>query len=192
MSLLNRIREKTNIRLYKLPDSVEERKKLYFFIIALFFSVFVGVLSILNFIWLNKTVEPKVAKSTSGLVSVEKERRQADAINEKLDSYKKYRDDSLKLLAVAETIGRSPISEMKSPAVIEKAIVIPEFPPDIIIKALIIMDEGRVAVLNIEGEPPGQIYRVGASFASGKGKILDIDSKGVSWTWKRKTNRTNL
>jgi hypothetical protein len=81
---------------------------------------------------------------------------------------------------------------MQSPAVIEKAIVIPEFPPDIIIKALIIMDEGRVAVLNIEGEPPGQIYRVGASFASGKGKILDIDSKGVSWTWKRKTNRTNL
>ncbi|NLV82504.1 MAG: hypothetical protein GXZ18_05820 [Synergistaceae bacterium] len=192
MSLLNRIREKTNIRLYKLPDSVEERKKLYFFIIALFFSVFVGVLSILNFIWLNKTVEHKVAKSTSGLVSVEKERRQADAINEKLDSYKKYRDDSLKLLAVAETIGRSPISEMQSPAIIEKAIVVPEFPPDIIIKALIIMDEGRVAVLNIEGEPPGQIYRVGASFASGKGKILDIDSKGVSWTWKRKTNRTNL
>lgn len=192
MSILNSIANNEAFKFLKLPVSVEERKKLYFFILAFLTLLLVVVLSVLNFIWLNKTVEISPAKNTSSLVNIKKGRIQADSINQKITSYKRYRDESSRMVIVAETVGVSPISEMQTFIVVDKEIAVPEFPPNILIKALIVMDVEKVAILDIEGEPPGMVCRTGTIFGAGKGKITDIDSKGVSWTWVRKKHRINL
>ena len=108
-------------------------------------------------------------------------------------AYQHYKTKSERILVLAEALGQPPITELNmGEGLGGGALAVPDFVPDVSIKALIVMDSGKAATLNIDGETPGQIFQQGAAFGNGKGKIIGIDSNGVSWTWLNKKHRTDL
>lgn len=60
-------------------------------------------------------------------------------------------------------------------------------PPKVSVLAVMIKDKDRVAMVDVEGEYGGLIVRVGSTFSDGAVKITKIDSKGVTFTWMKKS-----
>jgi hypothetical protein len=59
-------------------------------------------------------------------------------------------------------------------------------PPTLTVLAIMITEEGRVAVVDIDGEENGKIVRQGTKFSDGDATITKIDAKGVTFRWKKK------
>lgn len=191
MSFLKNVLDKTIIKSFKLPDTLEERKKLYIFLLTSIILFILVVLSIINFIWLNKSVIIYISKEFTQQENL-KTQNQSESINVKIDAYKEYLSGGTRLLVLSETIARSPLSDLGDRGLLGKTLLVPEYPPNINIRALVIMDTGAIVVLDIEGEVPGKICKIGTTFGENKGKITDIDNKGVTWTWLKTKHRTNL
>ncbi|MGI6443367.1 MAG: hypothetical protein GXZ13_02385 [Synergistaceae bacterium] len=191
MSFLKNVLDKTIIKSFKLPDTLEERKKLYIFLLTSIILFILVVLSIINFIWLNKSVIIDISKEFTQQENL-KTQNQSESINVKIDAYKEYLSGGTRLLVLSETIARSPLSDLGDRGLLGKTLLVPEYPPNINIRALVIMDTGAIVVLDIEGEVPGKICKIGTTFGENKGKITDIDNKGVTWTWLKTKHRTNL
>lgn len=192
MVFFKKILEITNIKSLKLPDTLEERKKFYIFLFILLILIILVILSIINFLWLNKAVRIDFSKDSTQQTHNIKTQNQSEPINIKLDSYKEYLSEGTRLLELAETIARSPLSDLGDNGLLEKTLSVPEYPPNINIRALVVMGSGSIVVLDIEGEVPGKICKVGTTFGENKGRIITIDNKGVTWTWLKTKHRTNL
>lgn len=182
--------------LFKQKEShhktLEERKKSLKYFILLLFMICLVLFSIFNFVWLNKNVDENIVKKQESESKIDKKQNKVDLLNLKLEKYQVYQDEASRLVALAESVGESPIFEIRKEKTLDSEIPIPEYPPNVIIKAVVVMDIGKVAVLDIDGEMPGKVCRIGTVFGNGKGKITEIDSKGVSWTWQSTKHRTNL
>lgn len=97
---------------------------------------------------------------------------------------------------LAEVSGRLPVAPVSALSKVMPAPPIPlnpleepeePDPPKVTVVAIMIKDRDRVAMVDVEGEDGGLIVRPGSSFSSGTAKITKIDSKGVSFTWMKKS-----
>ena len=178
--------------LFTMPTSHEEKKKLVIFALSALFFISASIFSMWNYIALNKS---SVGLEDIGMSNApdgpgEEVRGKTEEINTKMESYIKYSRDSQQLLALAGAVGKSPLDPLQTISAAEMDV--PDMPPSISIKALVIMENGRAVTLDIDGEVPGQIMKVGSVFGNGRGKVTGIDSKGVNWTWLMKNYRTEF
>ncbi|MDR3255581.1 MAG: hypothetical protein LBT31_08425 [Synergistaceae bacterium] len=60
-------------------------------------------------------------------------------------------------------------------------------PPRVTVLAIVVTDGDSVAMIDVEGEEGGLLVRRGSKFASGDARITKIDSKGVTFTWMKKS-----
>lgn len=177
---------------FRVPVSPEEKKELlHFIVLFLLFSV-AAITSVVNFGWLNfsaATVNERTfpQKSSGGEINA-----RISSFNTKYDLFLKRRNESRQLAEMAQTVGRYPVALLPASVQAAEKFVVPDFAPQISIKALVVMESGGVATLDIENETPGMIVRPGTVFGGGKGKITAIDHKGVGWTWSNKKYRTDL
>ncbi len=178
--------------MFNMPTSPEEKKKLAIFALSALFFISASVFSMWNYVALNRSSgDLSDINMTSGSEGANAEvQSKAEEINTKMECYTKYSMDSQQLLSLAEAVGKSPLDPL--PAISAAEVAVPDMLPSISIKALVIMDTGRAATLDIDGEEPGQIMRVDSVFGNGKGKVTGIDSKGVDWTWLMKNYRTEF
>ncbi len=184
---LNRSKFFSSIR---IPVSPEEKKELmHFLLLFLLFSA-AAVTSVGNFWWLNTSKDEVNIRQMPQMPAGSEINARLSAFARKYDVFMKYRNDSRQLVELAEAVGRYPVALLPKPVAQEFAV--PEFAPQVRIKALVVMGNGGVATLDIENEAPGLIVREGTTFGGGKGKITAIDPKGVSWTWANKKYRTDL
>ncbi len=174
----------------RMPSSPEEKKELLYFFLLFFIFSAAAVTSVVNFWWLNTSKDEANISQMPKIPAGSEINTKLSTFAVKYDVYVKYRDDSKQLVQLAESVGRYPVALLPKPVAQEFAV--PEFAPQIRIKALVIMGSGGVATLDIENENPGMIVRPGTAFGGGKGKITAIDPKGVSWTWANKKYRTDI
>lgn len=64
--------------------------------------------------------------------------------------------------------------------------------PDIKIIGLIVLEDKSRVKLSIDGVPGERIFKTGDTFYSGKGKIIKINKKGVTWIWRGQIKNTSL
>lgn len=119
-------------------------------------------------------------------------KKRGEELNAKYNAYTSLREGTQQLVAIEDAIGRSPVSQVVPPPAVATETAVPEFVPTVKIKALIVLGGSSICTLDIDGEETGQIYKPGTSFGGGKGRILSIDLKGVSWSWANKKHRTDL
>lgn len=93
-------------------------------------------------------------------------------------------------------ICQEPDSGLKSTLFREKADAkvepLHESAPSVVLKALVVLGQGSVCTLDIDGETSGKIFRIGDVFGGGRGIIAVIDSKGVEWEWLGQRYRTDF
>jgi hypothetical protein len=184
---LNRSKFMSN---FKAPVSPEEKKELmYFLLLFLLFST-AAVTSVVSFWWLNTSKDEVNVMPVPQMPTGSEINTRLSAFTRKYDVFLRYRNESRQLVEFAETVGRYPVAVLPKPVAQEFSV--PEFAPQIQIRALVVMGSGGVATLDIENETPGMLVRKGTVFGGGKGKITAIDPKGVSWTWSNKKYRTDL
>ncbi|NLD04775.1 MAG: hypothetical protein GX672_02620 [Synergistaceae bacterium] len=174
----------------KIPVSPEEKKELMFFLLLFLLFSATAVTSLVNLWWLNTSTEPASVISMPKMPATSEINTEISNFSNKYDIFLKYRNESGQLVELAETVGRYPVALLPKPVAQEFSV--PDFAPQIQIKALVVMGSGGVATLDIENETPGTIVRPGTVFGGGKGKITAIDPKGVSWTWSNKKYRTDI
>ncbi len=171
--------------------SPEERKKEYIFVLLLAVFLAAAVFTMRNFIAMNSIVvdDGSVGGQTTGGAQAAES---AKALNAKYEAFRKLRDQSPELVALSDAIGRSPVAAVTPPPSLASDTKVPDFVPVVAIKGLVVLGASTVCTLDIDGEEPGLIFKPGMTFGGGKGKILSIDSKGVSWRWANKNHRTDL
>ncbi|MDR0615181.1 MAG: hypothetical protein LBG29_00075 [Synergistaceae bacterium] len=99
---------------------------------------------------------------------------------------------AMQTAGMAEQIGRLPVA---SPATLSPPPPPPAFqeeayepdPPVIRVKAVMITEGDSMAIIDVEGEESGLLVRRGSKFSNGDARITKIDSKGVTFTWMRKS-----
>ena len=192
MSRLSDAIERIRSSSISLPSSAEDRKKLLLAAVLFIFFAVLAFVCVANFIWLNRLTVDSVSSSMPEDFSEQDETTQkADELSRKISAYLKYRDDGMRMIELAESTGVPPIAGLQT-AGAQGELSVPEYTPSIVIKALVVMGKNAVATLDIDGEPAGQVYTKGMTFGGNKGKITEINSKGVSWIWSGKRHRTNL
>lgn len=174
----------------KAPVSPEEKKELIYFLLLFFLFTGAAVTSVVNFWWLNTSKDEVNAMPVPQMQAGSEINTRLSEFTRKYDLFMRYRNESRQLVELAETVGRYPVALLSKPVAQEFSV--PDFAPQIQIKALVVMGNGGVATLDIENETPGMLVRPGTVFGGGKGKITAIDTKGVSWTWSNKKYRTDL
>lgn len=172
-------------------QSPEERKKNYVYILILILLLLLVLYTMRNFVEVNSLnsgaplhSEPSAADNNT--INAARE------LNAKYEAYLKLREESPQLAALAEAVGRSPVASVVPPPSLASDTSVPEFVPTVTIKALVVLGSDKICTLDIDGEESGKIFKPGATFGGGKGKILSIDAKGVDWTWANKKYRTSL
>ena len=63
-------------------------------------------------------------------------------------------------------------------------------PPTMRVKAVMITDSDSVAIVDvdaIDGSETGLLVRRGSKFSGGTARVTKIDSKGVTFTWMKKS-----
>lgn len=171
--------------------SPEDKKKSYISTAAIIVMGAASVYTFYNFTSVMNLGFEKSAHEGMPRMNVEVKRR-AESLNAKYEAFITLREQSPELAALEESVGRSPIAQVTPPPKSASETSVPDFIPTVKIKALIVLGEKSVCTLDIDGEEAGQILQQGASFGGGKGKILSIDPKGVSWQWANKKYRTEL
>ena len=173
--------------------SPEERKRAYVLFFLLIVLLAAAVFSMKNFIGLSAEgqkisshIVPKDGKSSQDVENAAKE------LNMKLSAFRKLRENTPQLAELAEASGRSPASVVTPPPKVAEETRVPEFVPELKIKALVVLGDKKVCTLDIDGEEPGQIFEQGMTFGGGKGRIVSIDTKGVNWKWANKNYRADL
>ena len=171
--------------------SPEDRKKELFFVCTLLALGAAAVFTFSNFIQIQKigVVEGGGQNAASDGRDVLSSARN---LNDKYGAYLRMREQSSELAAMAESVGRSPIASVVPPPAKASETSVPEFVPTIRIKALVVLGGSSTCMLDIDNEEPGTIYRPGSTFGKGKGRILSIDTKGVTWRWASKKFHTPL
>jgi hypothetical protein len=99
---------------------------------------------------------------------------------------------AMQIANMAEQIGRLPVASVTTltpppQEIIPDVPIVEPDPPDITVKAVMITDGDSVAIIDIAGEETGLLVRRGSKFADGAARITKIDSKGVTFTWMKKS-----
>ncbi|WP_281691803.1 hypothetical protein [Cloacibacillus porcorum] len=180
------------MRLNEAARSPEERKKEYIFVLLLFVFFAAAVFTMRNFIAMNGITADGEALSSQQMPRGNQALESAKALNAKYEAFRKMREQSPELVALSDAIGRSPVAAVVPSPSLAADTSVPEFVPTVTIKGLVVLGGSTICTLDIDGEESGQIFKPGMTFGGGKGKILSIDSKGVSWRWANKNHRTDL
>ena len=180
------------MRLNEAARSPEERKKEYIFVLLLFVFFAAAVFTMRNFIAMNGITADGEDLSSQQMPRGNQALESAKALNAKYEAFRKMREQSPELVALSDAIGRSPVAAVVPSPSLAADTSVPEFAPTVTIKGLVVLGGSTICTLDIDGEEPGQIFKPGMTFGGGKGKILSIDSKGVSWRWANKNHRTDL
>jgi hypothetical protein len=178
----------------------DEKKELHLAAAAFIFFSLAAALSMRNFIWLNNTSSSEmVAVSETPARQESKPDAVIGSIRAKYDAYVRMRTYGSQLVTLAEAVGRYPVEDPSARLASAAPLIPPpikykaqDFPPSMEVKAIVILDGDAAAVLNIQGERPGQVARAGYTFGGGKGRITGIDAGGVNWKWANKKQRTVL
>lgn len=174
-----------------MPSSPEAKKELLLFVAAFMLFALASVFTMMNYIWLTNMRASDMDSGGGRAAASPEVRAKAEAVMGKYNAYIKYKEQSERVVALSEAVGRYPVAVLPKPVVTED-LEVPETPPIVTIRALVVMGKGGAATLDIEGERPGTVMRPGSVFGGGKGRITAIDSKGVSWIWANKKYRTEL
>ena len=177
---------------FRIPDSPEEKKELLYFLMLFLLFFAAAITSVVNFGWLNISGDTVIESTFPQIGSGGGINTKINTFNTKYDVFMKRRNDSKQLVELAQTVGKYPVALLPANIQTAEKFEVPDFAPQIGIKALVVMGSGGVATLDIENETPGLIVRPGTVFGGGKGKIIAIDAKGVGWTWSNKKYRTDL
>lgn len=163
---------------------------LLLFMTVVFFAA--ATFSMWNFIRMNRieAADPGVI-SVSDKASVEAA-ESAKALNMKVSAFRRLRAETPQMVATAESTGRAAVSVVKPSPKLAEELKVPEFTPEVRIKALAVHGDKRICTLDIEGEEPDLLFKPGMTFGGGKGMIVSIDTKGVNWKWANKNHRTEL
>ena len=180
------------MRLNEAARSPEERKKEYIFVLLLFVFFAAAVFTMRNFIAMNGITADGEDLSSQQMPRGNQALESAKALNAKYEAFRKMREQSPELVALSDAIGRSPVAAVVPSPSLAADTSVPEFVPTVTIKGLVVLGGSTICTLDIDGEESGQIFKPGMTFGGGKGKILSIDSKGVSWRWANKNHRTDL
>ena len=180
------------MRLNEAARSPEERKKEYIFVLLLFVFFAAAVFTMRNFIAMNGITADGEDLSSQQMPRGNQALESAKALNAKYEAFRKMREQSPELVALSDAIGRSPVAAVVPSPSLAADTSVPEFVPTVTIKGLVVLGGSTICTLDIDGEESGQIFMPGMTFGGGKGKILSIDSKGVSWRWANKNHRTDL
>ena len=180
------------MRLNEAARSPEERKKEYIFVLLLFVFFAAAVFTMRNFIAMNGITADGEDLSSQQMPRGNQALESAKALNAKYEAFRKMREQSPELVALSDAIGRSPVAAVVPSPSLAADTSVPEFVPTVTIKGLVVLGGSTICTLDIDGEEPGLIFKPGMTFGGGKGKILSIDSKGVSWRWANKNHRTDL
>ena len=180
------------MRLNEAARSPEERKKEYIFVLLLFVFFAAAVFTMRNFIAMNGITADGEDLSSQQMPRGNQALESAKALNAKYEAFRKMREQSPELVALSDAIGRSPVAAVVPSPSLAADTSVPEFVPTVTIKGLVVLGGSTICTLDIDGEESGQIFKPGMTFGGGKGKILSIDSKGVSWRWANKNPRTDL
>ncbi|MDO4560562.1 MAG: hypothetical protein Q4C86_06395 [bacterium] len=173
--------------------SPEEKKKEYMFVLLLAVFFAAAMFTMRNFIAMNGILVDDEGQAVSQTPRGNQAGESAaKALGAKYEAFKKLRDQSPELVTLSDAIGRSPVAAVVPPPSLASETSVPDFVPTVTIKALVVLGGSTICTLDIDGEAPGQIFKPGMTFGGGKGKILAIDSKGVSWRWANKNHRTDL
>ncbi len=149
----------------KAPVSPEEKKERYNFF-CFFSSTGAAVTSVVNFWWLNTSKDEVNAMPVPQMQAGSEINTRLSEFTRKYDLFMRYRNESRQLVELAETVGRYPVALLSKPVAQEFSV--PDFAPQIQIKALVVMGNGGVATLDIENETPGMLVRPGTVFGGGK------------------------
>jgi hypothetical protein len=132
-----------------------------------------------------KPPDPEVVKEVAEMDSTEK-----DTV-----SIKKALSLAMQTALLAEVSGRLPIAptsklvpQIPQPEIqLPTEVVIEPDPPQVTVIAIMITEGEAVAMIDVLGEEGGLIVRRGSSFSNGSAKITKIDTKGVTFTWMKKS-----
>lgn len=180
------------MRLNEAARSPEERKKEYIFVLLLFVFFAAAVFTMRNFIAMNGITADGEDLSSQQMPHGNQALESAKALNAKYEAFRKMREQSPELVSLSDAIGCSPVAAVVPSPSLAADTSVPEFVPTVTIKGLVVLGGSTICTLDIDGEESGQIFKPGMTFGGGKGKILSIDSKGVSWRWANKNHRTDL
>jgi hypothetical protein len=102
----------------------------------------------------------------------------------------------------AEVSGKYPVAQMtpetSAPIMMTDGSPPPPPPdpePSVTVSAIMAMGGESMAMIdvnNVEGGGSELIVKKGAEFANGKAKVTKIDSTGVTYTWKKKSYRSEI
>ncbi|MEG1502182.1 MAG: hypothetical protein RR203_07695 [Synergistaceae bacterium] len=154
---------------------------LCFIVVFFFFNSYLFI----KIVYFDKPLNPMQSRNLSM-----KQKNDIETLVQKHAHYDKYLNESCINAKYAQMLSANVIEQNNKDSV--KDIQVPDFIPNITIMGLIVVGNKSIAKLNIENEFDSKFYQKGDPFASGKGKILEIDSKGVTWSWKNRKQRTNL
>ncbi|MDR1020588.1 MAG: hypothetical protein LBL73_07515 [Synergistaceae bacterium] len=123
---------------------------------------------------------------------VEKESEEVDKLGSDLSGMTMSTSLAMQTANMAEQIGILPVasSATLSPPPPPPQPLPPDeifFPPEVSVKAVMITDTDSVAIVDIAGEESGLLVRRGSKFSDGTARITKIDSKGVTYTWMKKS-----
>jgi len=126
----------------------------------------------------------------------EAEKNEIASAEEGLSNLSKSSTQAMRVALLAEVQNKFPIDLPSSIVVTGPVItgttevVIPD-PPTVTVVAVMITDNDKVALVNVDGEE-GVLVRVNTKFSEGKARITKIDAKGVTFTWMRKSYQVTL
>jgi hypothetical protein len=118
-----------------------------------------------------------------------------DSTEKDMVSMRKASSSAMQTALLAEVSGRLPLaptSRLVPPIPVQPEIQLPQEviepdPPQVTVIAIMITDGEAVAMIDVLGEEGGLIVRRGSSFSNGSAKITKIDTKGVTFTWMKKS-----
>jgi hypothetical protein len=65
-------------------------------------------------------------------------------------------------------------------------------PPQVTVLAVLSTEGENVAMIDVLGEDSGLIVRNGSRFSDGTARVTKIDSKGVTFTWRKKSYQVGI
>jgi len=166
-------------------DSSEGRT----FRIFLFFLLLAGTCLSGYTIYLHREYVPPVRIETRAPVPIADEARLTKMVND-LNAANSARLNSMEAAEAIASMARYPFVAERRPVIVDTQGMITQqvviIPPDVRVRGMMTLEGRSVAVLDIEGELNGRIYKVGDRFAERKGRVTRISQQRVTIVYEGK------
>jgi hypothetical protein len=118
------------------------------------------------------------------------DRRRLEEMVRDLNAANAARTNSMEVASEIASMARYPFVAERRPVITDTQGMITQqvviIPPDVRVRATMLLEGRSVAVLDIEGEPSGRIFKVGDRFAERKGRITRITPERVTIVYEGK------